>query len=340
MKRSLSLRAVRESSPDPTKNLHPLVSNVLKLAKSEAEAGYFEGEKIHKNVVSTIDNSIRFLNGKFWQELQFGKTFDVIEVVAKGTKLMKSINFPTVIVKFRTENLDKATMYYATLEFEAEEWQCKVPAIMFSNPYAHKKTMVAELLPLCFLKCSRSVCFTPMLARKRYRRVFRRGFSLKVKSLVPGRAFDGLREHSWNRYDIRNTVQRNRLRGFMEMDIKQITFPMGKKIIRMKDITVRHSGLQKGVTLGQTALRSPGTVNMEKRETLNDRGPGKRFYTKDVLCNVCNRRGCICPECLKVAVPNQHRVKIFRYAKGASLSRFSVNHLNELDKYDCVSIMI
>jgi len=120
---------------------------------------------------------------------------DILEVVGKGTKLMKSINYPTVIVQLQMESLKKSAMYYVILEIETKGYKHKLPALMFSNPYAHRRTKRAELLPLCFVKCSKSgTRLVPMMSRKRYRYANRRGFSFKMISVSYGGASDGQRE--------------------------------------------------------------------------------------------------------------------------------------------------
>jgi len=152
-------------------------------SSSTAAAGYFEDAKIEKSFSSS---------DKMKQEVVREKSMDLFQVVSKGTKLMKSINMPTVIVKVHRRNLDKSMLYYVILESKTGG----IPAVMFSNPYAHKKTRFAELLPLYFAKSSKSVCLKPILRRKRWRRVFHRGFFFKVKTLLQERAFYISREHS------------------------------------------------------------------------------------------------------------------------------------------------
>jgi len=183
---------------EPNKNRILNERTVLKCATWKANASNFEGQRIDKDVLSgTKDKTMQFLARELYAQVLSGNCVDILDVVGKGTKLMKSIKFPTVIVKLRTLNLKKSTMYYVVLEIETEGSRHKVPALMFSNPHDPRKTKLAELLPLSHVKCPRSIIrLTPMMDRKRYRYIIRRGFSFKVISLIPGRAFGSDREHS------------------------------------------------------------------------------------------------------------------------------------------------
>jgi len=247
---------------------------------------------------------------------------------------MKSIHYPTVIVKLQNGNLKKSMLYYAILEIETEEYKHQLPAVMFSNPYAHRKTKLAELLPLCFVKSSKStICLAPMMARKRYRCVIRRGFSFKIKSLIPVRAFDGQRENSWNKYDIRITALRNQLRKVLEKDINQMALLLGKVMLASAGIIASHRCLQKYATNSQITFSPTWTEGTGKEENLQDKGPSKRskFSTNEVVpkeFNWCTFQNSV----------DQNEWN--GYFKGSSLSTYSINQLSDLAGYKCVSDII
>jgi len=247
---------------------------------------------------------------------------------------MKSIHYPTVIVKLHTGNLKKSTLYYAILEIETEEYKHRVPALMFSNPFAHRKTKLAELLPLSFVKCSKSRIFlAPMMARKRYRNVIRRGFSFKIISLIPGGDLDGPRDSSWNRYDIRITALRNHIRKMLEKDINQMAFLLQKVILPSAGIIARRNCLQKYAVPSQITLSPKWTMGTGKEENLQVIGPSKRlkFTTNEVVSlefNGCNLQ--------KSVDPNEQN----RCLKEARISKSSINQLNELAEHKCVSNII
>jgi len=250
---------------------------------------------------------------------------------------MKSINFPTIIVKLRTGNLKKSTMYYVILEIETEE---VVPAIMFSNPHCHRKTKLAELLPLSFEKISKSIVrSTAMMGKKRCRNVIHKGLSYKVISLIPGRGIHGHREYSWNKYDIRNTDLRNVLIRRLEKDINQMSILLAKEIFPFQGTIAPHNSMQKNLTLRQKTFGPTWTVEREKEENLHDRGSVRsKVSTNKVVCKPFN--GCTFQIPLNAVNPNEHNGELYIHFSGGSLSRTSVDHLNELAKYNCFSDII
>jgi len=238
--------------------------------------GHTKVQDIHKNKSfhSRPEWEVRLMKSKIQEVALLNKDAETFEVFSKGTKFMKSINFPTVIIKLPSRTLCKSTVYYVILEprqksptGSVNEKYYKIPGVLFSNPDGQKLTRFAELLPLCFYKRSNSVCFTPMLGKKRCRHVFRRGCSFKVKWLIPDRAFSRSREHSWNKYDLRSKEMRNMLTRFIEYDIRQLSLLMTKTVIQLKLKTKHHSGLRKGSSSGRIKLHTSENVNTEKKET-------------------------------------------------------------------------
>jgi len=257
-----SFEAAEQFWPDRADDGHPIENTALKCTAREAKADCFEGTKIDKNVLSSkIDKKMYF-----HEQVHLGNCIDVIEVAGRGTKFMKSINFPTVIVKLRTGNLKKSTMYYVILEIESKEYKHKVvPALMFSNPHCHGKTKLAELLPLSFEKCSKSIVRPkPMMARKRYRNIFRKGLSYKVISLIPGRGFC----HSWNKYDTRKTCLRNMLTRLLEKDIDQMLLLLAKEMFPFNRTIAPCNCMQKILTASQITFRPTSAVDRGREENL------------------------------------------------------------------------
>jgi len=176
MDKTQSFEGAEQSSTELWWDRNPTESSASNCDSEKAKAGsfgYFDSGKIDKNLLSKgIERKTNVLDSKLHTQFQLGNCNDIIEVLGKGTKLMKSINYPTVIIKLQRGNLEKSTMYYVILEIETEKYKHTVPALMFTNPYAHRKTKLAELLPLSIVKCSKStICLASMMARKRYRYV-------------------------------------------------------------------------------------------------------------------------------------------------------------------------
>merc|ERR1719233_887668 len=231
-------------------------------------------------------------------------------------------------------------VYYVIVESETEGNPWKVPAVMFSNPYAHKETRYAELLPLSLVKCSKSVCLKPMLQRKSWRRVFRRGFFLKVQTLLKGRAFDSSRENSWNMYDIRYKVMQNVLREFIGRDISQFSLYFTNEVMPLNPINTRCEGFRKGLRR-QTVQRSPGILNHEEKETTlktSDHKPSIFRMNNEMPEVGCWRKNF--QNIPKVYILQSRRKKIRNAKIRTTFSRASSNMLDELNKRCCISDII
>jgi len=148
-----------------------------------------------------------------------------VEVVSDGTKLMKKIKMPTVIVKFRNRDLQKSKVYYATLWVDTAEYLGEFPAILFSSRYHYERTEYCELLPLIFGKSKHIPdrhSLKPMLRSKGWKRIFNKGCSFKVTALKSGRLVNWSDECPWSMYDLRVKELRSLLRSFISRDIREM----------------------------------------------------------------------------------------------------------------------
>jgi len=190
------------------------------------DANFLRAKSDEKISMNKIESEMKAMTTETQNLLLSKDENHLIQVVGKGTKFMKNLNYPTVLIKLLTGNLDKSKVHYLILELDTGELTGEVPAVIFSSPYAHRKTKFAELLPLLGEKSKNSDTLEPMLRSKIYRRAFRIGNSFKVKALIPKRGFNGLAEYPWNRYDLRNKESHNRLLGFLDLDINQMSCSM------------------------------------------------------------------------------------------------------------------
>jgi len=317
---------------------NPTESSTSKCASEKAKVGcfgYFDCGKVDKNVLSTrIERKTNVSEGKLNRWILLGNCNDILEVLGKGTKLMKSLNYPTIIGKLQTGNLWKSTMYHAILEIETKEYKHKVPAVMFSNPYATGKTKLAEVLPLSFVKSVKSsICLAPMMARNRYQSVIRRGFYFKIISLIPGGAFDGPRENPWNMYDIRITALRNQLRKFLEKDVNQMALLLGKVMLPRADFIACRRCLQKYATPGQITFSSTWIKGTGKEENPQGKGRSKRskFSTNEMVPKEFNSF-----HFQNFVDPNEQNQNL----EGGSISTCSIYQLNGHAENEYVSDII
>jgi len=306
---------------------NPNESFMLNDDTSVANIGYFEGGKIQKNLLA---------KDEIQQEVMLEKGMDVFQVVGKGTQFMNSISMPTIIVELLSSLLDKSMVYYLIMELETEKNPRNVPAVMFSNPYAHRKTRYAELLPLCWTKSSKSLCLAPLLRRKRYRRIFRRGVCFKVKSLLPGRAFNSTREHLWNMYDIRKKGMQNVLKELIELDICQLSLHLRYNLTPLKHISKRCKDMRNGIW-EQTVPVISEIRNHEEREITQEIAHHKSssFRMSNKIPEV-SKGGYSFSKCLIVRPSKQKRKKI-QTQREILFHVTQISILGELDKYFCIS---
>jgi len=191
----------------------------------------------------SFKSSARVPCSKFKSEIvskALGKN-DVValEVVRDGTKLMKTIKMPTVIVKFRNRDLQKSKIYYATLWVDTAEYLGEFPAILFSSRYHSERTEYCELLPLIFGKSKQipdRYSLKPMLRSKGWKRIFNKGCSFKVTALKGGRLVDWLNECPWNIYDVRIKELRSLLRSFIHRDIREMPTEIIETLVPSKEL--------------------------------------------------------------------------------------------------------
>jgi len=137
-----------------------------------------------------------------------------VVVTREGTKLMKSIDFPTVLVDIRSRKLHRSTLYYLILELESVEHSGEIACIMLTSPIAKVNSIqTAELLPL------KNVTLEPLLLNKHYSCIFQKGCTFKIKALKYGRRIDQT-VRKWKNYDMEKRKVQELLRTLIFLDIK------------------------------------------------------------------------------------------------------------------------
>jgi hypothetical protein len=157
-----------------------------------------------------------------------------IEVVGKGSKLMKRMKLPTVFIRLRKGSLEKSRVYHVILLAESGRFHNEIPALMYSNPSAVGRTQTAELLPLgAELDEDRPKCaaFTPVLLRERYKRMFRRGCTFKINALSAGRYAECSENESWSKWNVKLRAIRMLITEIIYQDIQGMPADMMKRVI-------------------------------------------------------------------------------------------------------------
>jgi len=119
------------------------------------------------------------------------------------------------------------------------------------------------------MKNSKSFYLTPLLQRKRFRRVFCSGCSLKIKLLIPGRALDD-RGDCWNRYDLSKPPMQKLAKEFIELDIRRMSSHIFHRVIPLKHRIKNSKQTGRNKTSLKRKQRESAVVNLEDVEISPD----------------------------------------------------------------------
>jgi len=156
---------------------------------------------------------------------------DSLDIIGKGTRLMKSLRLPTVLVRVPNRELFKSRVYYVLLETESEDFPRKIiPAIMQSDASSRWRTQFAELLPLSAeADINGQTSVTPLLYKRRYKSLFVEGCSFKILALESGRFVEADESLPWNEWKLNLTAMRNMITEILYRDIEKMPASMIKR---------------------------------------------------------------------------------------------------------------
>jgi len=262
-----------------------------------------------------------------------------LKVLSEGTKLMKSMMFPTVMTKIIDTNLEHSMVYYVTLESQYNGFVERIPALMFSSYCcSDKRTDVAELLPFCVSRPkhgNKLLSLKPMLRSSRYRRIFREGCSFKIRALSRGRVVDRSVEYPWNLYNLCIKKMQQVVTEIIDKDIREFpqTMLRGlKPLKRKKTITKRRSWLDKIVRLSQSSS------NESARLSEGSRGSKLSNYCSDLeFTGLTTRGGSSFAEWFKTIPPNVRVDQNFKCSRGTILRKDTFSDKKMFEKYLCIS---
>jgi hypothetical protein len=149
-----------------------------------------------------------------------------ITVLCDGTRLMKDILFPTVIVKMPKKRLRTSMVYYIVLTTGSGLYVEDIPCLLYSNSTGNKKEVqTAELLPLRMVSSetnSTYLSLSPLLFYDQYRCLFHEGFTFKVKAIKSGRRVSR-KQRPWKYYELgKLEMMHDLLRRLICLDIRQM----------------------------------------------------------------------------------------------------------------------
>jgi len=187
----------------------------------------------------------------------------------KGTRVMREVKLPTVLIKMEDRKFCKGMVHYVVL-IPVENNAVKIPGVVMSHP-THPKgrrtTHYAELLPLLTSPDGTGPC-TPLLNYKKFRPWFENGARFQLRVLAFGRPNTPWRE-------VNPPPSVSALRKQVTEDIAK--FPMAK--IRSSE---KHDQNSKHAT--QTKRKSASSRGEEKSHSYVNVKPGKKL--SDYLPNL------------------------------------------------------
>jgi len=145
-----------------------------------------------------------------------------LEVVGNGTRLMRTIQFPTVVIQMKQRKLRKSVVYYVILKSAVGRYVGDIAGLLFATNTS-KGVQRAELLPLHTSRSrmrSGTLKLSPMLLHERYRCLFGEGCTFEVKAIERGRRRD-LNQRPWKNYDLTKWEIHDLLSSLLCLDIRQ-----------------------------------------------------------------------------------------------------------------------
>lgn len=158
------------------------------------------------------------------ESLKFHEDSIRLEISGSGTRLMRSIKFPTVIIQMRNKKLNRSMVYYVILRSTAGRYIGDIAGLLFANPFESKDVQRAELLPLHTVRSRKrpgAFKLGPLLLLEGYKCLFEEGCTFEVKALECGRR-SNWKKGIWKHYDHEKLEIHDLLRRLVCLDISLI----------------------------------------------------------------------------------------------------------------------
>jgi len=192
---------------------------------------FCEAAGLDQHTKST-NQAVRYKQRSFSEDWEHSDTseggVDSLEITGDGTKLMKSLKLPTVLVRVRNRELLKSRVCHVLLETESKDFPRQIiPAIMLSDASSCWRTQLAELFPL-YVKTESDgrKSITPLLHRRRYKQLFLKGCSFKILALESGRSIDSAESVPWNQWKLNLPGMRDMITEILYKDIVEMPVSM------------------------------------------------------------------------------------------------------------------
>lgn len=211
------------SSPTASSSLSPLSEVNTSCFGGELKVAVPKRQSRQKKPRNLVRLNVQFPKVKNTSDkgrLKSKKETLILEVVSNGTRLMRTIQFPTVIIQMRWKKLDSSLVYYVILK-STGRYVGDIACLLLASPWRTNGVQRAELMPLhtaSSRKVSGTCKLAPMLLRERYRCLFEEGCTFKVKAIEYGRRVEWNKK-PWKNYDFDKGKTHDLLRRLVYLDV-------------------------------------------------------------------------------------------------------------------------
>jgi len=212
-------------------------------------------------------------------ESKISEAIGQLIVTGGGTKLMKSFQLPTVLIRVCNGALVHSTVYHALLEFtSANYYSMRVIAIMYSDPSSCKRTQCAELLPLSVELDSRgSLSIVPTLSKPSYTKLFCKGSFWKVLALGCGRFINSSETLSWKQYRPQCPAMRRIITEILTNDIMEMPASMINSAANTRATYSSIQGCSSSLSFSRAGLHDNNSCDDTLKNDLSEYYPSLRF---------------------------------------------------------------
>jgi len=269
------------------------------------------------------------------ESLKFHENSIRLEVLGNGTRLMRSIKFPTVIIQMRNKKLNSSMVYYVILKSTLGRYIGDISGLLFANPFGSKDVQRAELLPLHTVRSrKRSGAFKlgPLLLLERYKCLFEEGCTFEVKALECGRR-SNWKKGLWKNYDRENLEIHDLLCRLVCLDISLIPTHMLKL---MTPLRIAENRMQKRRRRRRKSYKS--SLKIKKSPVV----PIKRVtkFDPNLFYRLNRGSGSNLAERYKSVPPHFHKDKDFFYNPKLIETKYTDSNVSKFHKYLNVSDFI
>jgi len=195
---------------------------------------------------ASMNNALRYIRKRDLSldgdEGKISEAVGKLEVTGEGTKLMESLQLPTVLTRVCDGDFDHSTVHHAVLELKLAKFTMRIVAIMLPDPSSQSRTPFAELLPLSVeLDCNARLSIVPTLSTAAYKKLFCIGSLVKVLAIRKGRFINWSETLPWNQWKLSLSAMRSKITEIITKDILDMPRSMIK---RATNTRATHTSMQ------------------------------------------------------------------------------------------------